>query len=98
MHGCGDNFQYCDAMFDSIVLRGNEIEFKYNGKSYFILPHYDQKQKNTIGVCFGEAFQDDEIICLTKNDLHHVLIQGNAFSAIIHEIEITWKNFEWCGG
>lgn len=74
------------------VLRGNEIEFLYNKKHFFILPYRDSCGK-VIGVCFGEAYKDNDIICTTLKELYNARIENTTLSTVLNEIEIFWYNF-----
>ena len=81
----------CKKMFNSFH-RGNEIEFAYNSKKYFLLPYW---HKNiVIGALFGEQMMNKETICLSWDELYNLDIQGSKFGDIINLIDILWTNFE----
>ncbi len=73
------------------ILHGNEIEFRYGEKKYYVLPYYDGK--NIIGVCFGEAYTGIEIVCLSENELYNAGIENTILGKVISKIDIIWKNF-----
>ncbi len=79
-----------DYFYDSI-LRGNEIEFLYKEKQYYILPHFDKSC--VIGVCFGEAYSDDEKIYFSFDELYNAPIENTTFDKILNEIEIKFYAF-----
>lgn len=86
-----DVYDSLDELYNSILC-GNEIEFLYNKKHFYILPFYGDGE-SVVGVCFGEAYKDNEVVCLSANELYGVILENNAFGKIISEIEITWRNF-----
>lgn len=73
------------------ILRGNEIEFEYSGKQYFILPSFCNG--NIVGALIGEQYMDD-ILCKSAEDLENALIDGKPFKEIFHSINITNTNFD----
>lgn len=88
--------KFCD-IYNSLtelynsILRGNEIEFQYDNKCYYILPSFDKN--NIVGVCFGEAYTENEIVCLSEKELYNAQITNTVFGKIISKINIVWKNF-----
>lgn len=75
----------------SSILRGNEIEFQYMGKHYYVLPHFDGN--NVVGVDFGAAYSENEDIYFSEYDLYHACIENTIFGKIFPQIDITWRNF-----
>lgn len=86
----GHSYHSLSDLYSSI-LRGNEIEFQYEGKHYSILPQFDGN--SVVGVCFGEAYSKNEIICSSESDLYQADIENTVLGEIFPEIRITWKNF-----
>lgn len=75
----------------SSVLHGNEIEFRYGEKKYYILPYY--VENNIMGVCFGEAYTEKEIVCLSEKELYNVGIENTSLGKVVSKIDIIWNNF-----
>ena len=91
MNRSEEKIDACKKMFNSFY-RGNEIEFAYNSKKYFLLPYW---HKNVvIGALFGEQMMNKETICLSWDELYNLDVQGSKFGDIINLIEILWTNFE----
>ena len=80
-----------DEFFDTFF-RGNEIEFLYQNKRFYILPIYNE-DKSVMGVSIGIAYGKTELICLSKNELYNAWIDKSIFGNILQEIEIVWNNF-----
>ena len=78
-------------LFDSI-LRGNEIEFNYQGKAYFILPERNE-DSSVIGVLLGEKYRGNPAICCSEQELRSALVGELSFCEIFSDINITWQNF-----
>ena len=78
--------------FFSSILHGNEIEFVYNEKQFYILPYRDSSDK-IIGACFGEKYKDNDKICFSSKELYNVCIGNITLNTILSEIEISWYNF-----
>lgn len=83
-------YQSFDELYET-TLRGNEIEFKYNEKFYFILPYF--KDKKVVGVSMGQFNADDEKVCYSKQELYDVEIDDMVFGEILDSIDILWDNF-----
>ncbi len=75
--------------FYNTMLRGNEIEFIYNEKQYFILPKRDENN-NVIGVYFGEAYKDDEKIYFSADTLYNATIEDTTLNQILQNINIKF--------
>ena len=90
MNQCSDAHALLSKLYNSI-LHGNEIQFQYNNKQYYILPNYD---KNKIeGVCFGEAYTENEIVCLSATELYDARIENTILGKVASHINIVWRNF-----
>lgn len=76
--------------FYELFFDGNEIEFTYNEKTYYLLPEYDEKQ--VVGIVFGEAYKENKTICRSKDELFRLQIDGKSLGDIIEEIDIVWNN------
>ena len=76
--------------FYNTMLRGNEVEFIYNEKHFYILPHFDENEKVT-GVCLGEAYTDDEKIYLSSVELYNAPIEGTTLNKILQEVDIKFN-------
>ena len=73
------------------VLRGNEIEFRHDGKHYYILPHYDNNK--VVGASFGEAYETTNVICLSEDELYNTRIKDTILGEAVFQIELVWENF-----
>ncbi len=78
--------------FYNTILRGNEIEFVYNKKQFYIIPYYDINGK-VIGACLGEASSDNDMLCLSSDELYKASVENSIFNLILEEIDIIWSNF-----
>ena len=78
--------------FFETLYRGNEIEFSYNGKSFFILPIFKDAH-SVIGVTFGNAYSDKKVECFSKEDLYNIQIGNDLFGNIFDKIETTFYAF-----
>lgn len=78
--------------FYNTMLRGNEVEFIYNEKHFYILPHFDENEKVT-GVCLGEAYTDDEKIYFSSGELYNATIGNTTNCKILGEIKIKFYAF-----
>ena len=76
------------------ILRGNEVEFKYLNRQFYVLPYFGNEIK-AIGVRFGESYSENEIVCLSQQELFTVQIGSVEFGHVFSEIEIIWQNFEF---
>lgn len=76
--------------FYNTMLRGNEVEFIYNEKHFYILPHFDENEKVT-GVCLGEAYTDDEKIYFSSGELYNAPIEGTTLNKILQEIDVKFN-------
>lgn len=79
-----------DEFYDT-MFRGNEIEFKYNQKRYYLLPHFEGQE--IVGTCVGESETNNECIYLTKAELYNAKIENVSFCEILTMIDICWYNF-----
>jgi hypothetical protein len=70
--------------------RGNEIEFSYEGKDYYILPEWDNG--NICGYQVGEAYCDS-IVYSNEMDLGNHIINGKKLKNILSKITIKFRNF-----
>ena len=85
-----DKFTSFDEMIETLD-RGNEIEFIFNTKNYFLLPHWkDDKIK---GYDIGEAFSEDYKVCVDKEILGNYIIDGYIFRDIVGDLIITFRCF-----
>ena len=73
------------------LLHGNEIEFQYNDKSYYILPVFNENRVTS--VCFGEFNAEKEYVCKAEDELYNVKLEDSILGEEIFQIRITWKNF-----
>lgn len=85
-----DKYNVIGELFDSL-LRGNEIEFQYDERCYYILPNFSGK--DVISVCLGEANTEKEVICTSQEELYNACIGDTILGEIIFQIDTTWKNF-----
>lgn len=90
MNKFNDEYNSLSELYNSI-LRGNEIQFQYDKKNYYILPNYDKKR--VVGVCFGEAYTENEIVCFSENELYNARIENTILGKVTSQINIVWKNF-----
>mgnify|MGYP000253249162 CR=1 FL=1 len=66
------------------IKTGSDIEFKYNGKSYTILPWTDQ------GIVIGPQNSDNDSVYKTAEELvNNHKIEGKTIKDIIDQIEIV---------
>ncbi len=84
------DFNSFDDLYESIF-RGNEIEFQYGEKQYYILPYFN-KSGIVIGVLFGEAYSEKDLICFSKEELYNARIENTNFGTVFSQIKITWRN------
>ena len=77
-------------IFYKTLLQGNEIEFLYRKKHYYIIPVYEKS--NIIAVRLGEAYKDCDIVCTTKLDLYNAQINNISFGELVDKIDIIWNN------
>ena len=85
-----DLYNSFHELYDSI-LRGNEMEFMYNGKRYYILPCFNDANVN--GCCFGEAYADVQVFCGSEQELYRAKVGNALLGEIISEVSILWYNF-----
>lgn len=78
-----------DDFYDT-MFRGNEIEFKYDDKLYYVLPYFHDNEIS--GIMFGESAKEQNKICLTKNELYYADIGDSFFGEILSDIDIVWCN------
>ena len=79
------------SSFYNSFLRGNEIEFEYKNKRFYVLPVFvDEK---VIGVRFGEAYSENDTICFCESELYNVCIENSLLGEISSSINIVWNNF-----
>jgi len=79
-----------DELYDT-MLRGNEIEFRYKDKLYFILPYY--KGMEVIGVSFGKFNSEEVKVCFSKQELYEIKVDNMPLGEIITSVDILWNNF-----
>ena len=77
--------------FYETFLRGNEIEFLYEGERYCILPTFNDSKKAD-GVIIGKAYDDHEQRCASMESLYNATIADRVFGDILEKIEIVWNN------
>ena len=82
-------YKSLDEFYDT-MLRGNEIEFVYKEKCYFLLPNF--KNNKIKGILFGVFGSEEEIICLSKQELYNIPIETEVFGEILSSIHILWSN------
>lgn len=83
-------FSSIQELFDSF-LWGNEIVFRFEATKYFILPKFENGK--VIGVSFGEAYTDKEVLCKSADELGEVHIQQYTFKEILDRIDILEINY-----
>ncbi len=86
-----DLYKSFDDFYDT-MLRGNETEFFYNEKHFYILPHFDENEKVT-GVYFGEAYTDNDKIYFSSDELYNAPIEDTTLNKILGELEIKFYAF-----
>lgn len=79
------NFKSYDELCESIK-RGNEIQFKFGEKLYFICPHWNNSVID--GCIIGECYSDSFDIIDIKN-LYCYVIQDTTFYKAFSTIEIV---------
>lgn len=77
--------------FYNSFFKGNEIEFIYKSKRYYIVPHYDDNDE-IIGVELGEANSTVNTICLSTSGLYNAAIGDTVFGEALSNIEIVHYN------
>ena len=85
-----ESFNSFEELFETLT-RGNEIEFIYNGVSYYLLPvwHFDK----IIGYRIGIGYSDNENIYDDENNLENHVIEGKKIKDIVSELKITFRCF-----
>ena len=86
-----DLYKTFDDFYDTL-LRGNEVEFIYNEKHFYILSHFDENEKVT-GVYLGEAYTDNDKTYFSLNELYNAPVEDTTLKKIINEIEIKFYAF-----
>ena len=81
-----------DRIF-STMLRGNEIEFKYQDKAYFLLPCWENK--TVYAVCLGRAQTENEVVCASSDELYRAMLDGWTFGEIVSEINVIFCALSW---
>lgn len=85
------NFIYSsfDEFYESFF-RGNEVEFKYRGKFYHLLPYL--KDNRVVAILFGEFYKDDITVCSSKQELLCLKIEDQMFIDIYSQVDVLWYN------
>ena len=78
-----------DELYET-MLRGNEIEFEYDRKCYFLLPYFEQNR--VVGTMIGEK-DKEEVVCMSKEELYNLKIANSLFGEIVSRINILWYDF-----
>ena len=84
-----DYYSSFEEFFDSL-LRGNEIEFLFKSKRYYLLPVFSASQ-DVDGVVIGNL--ECETYYHSKAEVCKHTIEGLPLIDILDEIEIVWRNF-----
>ena len=84
------NFESFDELYETMQ-RGNEIEFIFNSKKYFLLPFFENGQ--ALGVVFGEHGTNEELICHSRQELYSINVDNKIFGEIVPDLKIIWRNF-----
>ena len=79
------------SSFYNSILCGNEIEFEYKDKRFYVLPVFADKK--VVGVRFGEAYSERDTICFCESELYNAYIDDLLLGEIISHINIVWNNF-----
>lgn len=90
MNNFNEEYSILSKLYKS-VLNGNEIEFQYDKKNYYILPNYENNK--VVGVCIGEAYTENEKICFSETELYNTCIGNIILGKVISQINIVWTNF-----
>ena len=77
------------------LLRGNEIEFRYKNKQYYILPCFGP-DKAVVGVRMSESYSKNERVFFSQKELYLANIDGEKFGDVFLKMEIVWQNFDYC--
>lgn len=80
-----------DEFYESFF-RGNEVEFIYDSKHFFIIPEYNDEKK-VIGVSFGLKNSDAHITLMSRDALFNASLGNEIFGNILDDLVITWHNF-----
>ena len=84
------HFKTVSELYNSIFC-GNEVEFLYNEKKYYILPCFsDNKVK---GLYVGESYTENFVKCFSLKEFLNVKLQGSFIVDVFSKFEITWNNF-----
>ncbi len=83
-------YESFEEMYDS-MLRGNEIQFSYNGKSYYLLPCFDENEK-VESVYLGLAYTDFEEKYSSMHELYNARIDDSVLGEILPKAEIIWHD------
>ena len=71
--------------------RGNEVEFEYKGKKYYILPRF--KDNHVLGVLIGQFGSNEDTQCLSIEEFRAFRVDNESFEDVFHSIEILSYNF-----
>ena len=85
-----DRYNSFEELYET-MLRGNEIEFIYKNKSYFLMPYFNEID-SVVGVLLG-ASGSRGVLFATKEDLYNADIEGEVFGNIFCQADIIWNNF-----
>ena len=84
VHIFKDEYSSLSELYNSI-LRGNEIQFRYDKKYYYIVPNFEQNE--VVSVCFWEAYTENEIICSTESELYNARIENTILGEVASQIK-----------
>ena len=84
-----DLYSSFDDFFESFF-KGNEFEFVYKQRRYYILPSYVEGRVK--GIILGISNEDKETLFLSKESLYLAPIEESFLGNILKEIEIVWHN------
>ena len=87
---CLNDETVLSELYNSIFC-GNEIEFLYNKKRYYVLPVWEENKVTS--VCFGEAYSENEIVCYSEDELYNASIEDVILGEVISKVNIVWTNF-----
>ena len=90
MYNFYDIYSSLEELYNSFF-RGNELEFVYNDKKYYILPCYGINE-TVVGVCIGESGMNENT-CFSHTELSNYRIEKVKFGDILSDIRIIWFNF-----
>lgn len=85
-----NNLYHSFKEFYETFFRGNEVEFVYKNKKFYLLPAYSDSKIS--GICFGTSENTDEQFCNSLDDLYNLKIEDDILGNIIDHIDIIGHN------